>query len=142
MNILCICTGNICRSPMMEYFLKNALAEQFPKAAVFSAGLATDDGYTPTPHAVAAMNEIGVDISGHRSRQLTQAIADNTDAFVAMTTEHGVTLAFHYGVDPKKIIVPGAGVPDPYGQDLATYRTCRDLLQASLPQVIEELQAL
>lgn len=143
MNILCVCTGNICRSPMLEALLRRELEKQgFTDFTVSSAGTMTDDDMVPTEEAVAAMNEIGVDISEHTSRRITREIVENTDLFVALTTEHGVTLAFYHNADPEKILVPGAGIPDPFGGPLSVYRQCRDLLLETLPQLVEDIKAL
>ncbi len=141
MNVLCVCTGNICRSPMLTCLLRDALAKEGLDCTVSGAGTATTDGVPPSPHAITAMHEIGVDISEIRSRQLTPAIVEDTDVFVALSVEHGVTLAFQYGVDPERIIVPGSGIPDPFGHDLATYRACRDALVEALPQVVADIKA-
>lgn len=142
MNILCVCTGNICRSPMLTYLLRDALAKENISCEVRGAGTATNDGVPPSSHAITVMREIGVDMAEHRSRQLTQAIADETDIFVAASVEHGVTLAFQYGVDPEKILIPGGGIPDPFGRDLATYKECRDQLVETIPQLVEDIKAL
>lgn len=142
MNILCVCTGNICRSPMLTYLLRDALEKEGIPCSVSGAGIATVDGAPPSPNAVAAMQEIGYSIGDHASRQLTLPIADNTDIFVALSVEHGVTLAFQYGVDPEKIVIPGSGIADPFGRDLATYRECRDQLVEALPQLVEDIKAL
>lgn len=143
MNVLCVCTGNICRSPMLEALLRL----EFEKIGrtditVRSAGTMTDDDMIPTPHAVTVMQEIGIDISEHSSRQITPAIVESNDIFVALTTEHGVALAFYHGADPEKIVVPGAGIADPYGHPLSVYRKCRDDLLESLPQLVADILAL
>ena len=143
MNILCVCTGNVCRSPMLEALLRRELEKQgFTDFTVSSAGTMTDDGMPSTEQAITAMKEIGLDISHHLSRQITYNIVEDADVFVALTTEHGVALAFYHGADPEKILVPGAGVPDPFGNPLPAYRQCRDLLLETLPQLIEDIKAL
>ncbi len=142
MKILCVCTGNICRSPMLTYLLRDALAKEGVMCEVSGAGTATMDGAPPSAHAITVMQEIGVDISENASRQLTLPLAEETDVFVALSVEHGVMLAFQYDVDPEKILVPGAGVSDPFGQDLATYRECRDQLIEALPQLVADIQTL
>lgn len=142
MNILCVCTGNICRSPMMEYLLANELPKHGIDATVCGGGIATMDDVPPTEHALTVMNEIGVDMSDHRSRQMTQEIADQADVCVVMTPHHGVELVFRYGVDPEKIVMPEGGVADPYGHGVKEYRACRDELVAALPTVVEEIKAL
>lgn len=143
MNILCVCTGNVCRSPMLEALLRREFEQQgLTDFHVSSAGTMTDDGMIPTEQSVTAMNEIGLDISGHTSRQITREIVENTDVFVALTTEHGVALAFYHGADPEKIVVPGGGIDDPFGNPLPIYRQCRDLLLETLPQLVEDIKAL
>ncbi len=143
MNILCVCTGNICRSPMLAFLLRDALEKEgITDCTVAGAGTATVDGAPPSSHAITVMQEIGVDIGDHRSRQITRDIVAETDIFVALSVEHGVTLAFQYGAEPETIVVPGAGIPDPYGQDLDTYRDCRDALIESLPRLVEDIRAL
>lgn len=140
MTILCVCTGNICRSPMLTYLLRDALAKEGISCTVSGAGTGTIDGDPPTMHAITAMREIGVDISEHRSRQITPSLVAETDLFIALSVEHGVTLAFQYGVDPENILVPGSGVPDPFGRDLAAYRDCRDQLLEELPQLVHDIK--
>lgn len=143
MKILCVCTGNVCRSPMLEALLRRELEKEgFTDFTVSSAGTMTNDGMLPSEQSVIAMQEIGLDISGHTSRQVDRSIVEDTDIFVALTTEHGVALAFHFGADPKKILVPGAGVPDPIGSPLPVYCECRDLLLETMPQLIEDIKAL
>ncbi len=143
MNIVCVCTGNICRSPMMEYLLKAELPRHgITDAVVSGAGIATIDGEPASDHAITAMNEIGIDISAHRSRQMTQAIVDETDVFVVMTPDHGVNLALYYGVEPENMVIPGGGIPDPYGKNLKAYRQCRDALVEAIPKLIEDIKAL
>jgi arsenate reductase len=61
-NILFICTGNSCRSQMAEGFLRHFGSDRFDvaSAGTHPAGL--------NPDAVAAMREVGIDISHHRSK--------------------------------------------------------------------------
>ncbi len=143
MNILCVCTGNVCRSPMLEALLRREFEKEgLTDITVRSAGVMTNDGMSPTPQAITAMQEIGIDISEHLSRQVTPEIVDWTDVFVALTTEHGVTLAFYHAADPEKIVVPGAGIADPYGYPLPAYRDCRDELLETLPTLMQDIKAL
>lgn len=143
MKLLCVCTGNICRSPMLEELLRREFEKLgVTDISVSSAGVGTYDGASASEHAVTVMKELGFDISKHRSRQVTPAIVADTDVFIALSPEHGVTLAFQYGADPEKILTVGAGIPDPYGRNLATYRSCVELLVESLPQLIEDVKAL
>ena len=65
-RILILCTGNSARSQMAEGLLRHDAGDRFE---VFSAG--TKPGHV-RPEAVAAMRELGIDISGHRSKSVDE----------------------------------------------------------------------
>lgn len=94
-SILVVCTGNICRSPMAEGFLRAFLEERLGDDAplVASAGLAAWEGSGPTPEAVAAAAELGVDISGHRARGIVPELVQTPDLVLAMTAGQRGALA-------------------------------------------------
>jgi protein-tyrosine-phosphatase len=89
-GILLVCTGNVCRSPMAEGFLRRALAERLGAdgPAVSSAGTYGWEGSAATPEAVAAARERGADIEAHRARALTGEMIDHADLIVGMAREH------------------------------------------------------
>ena len=76
-----VCTGNTCRSPMAEALLRATLAKRgqgLEKLKVASFGLAAQDGQPVSANSVKAMQRIGLDVAGHRSRPLTQADVDRS----------------------------------------------------------------
>lgn len=89
-SILVICTGNICRSPMAEGFLRTTLRRRFGDRAptVASAGTTGWEGSGAMPESVEAAEERGVDISGHVARRLTRGDVFDADVVVAMAAEH------------------------------------------------------
>jgi protein-tyrosine phosphatase len=89
-SILVICTGNICRSPMAEGFLRTTLRRRFGDRAptVASAGTTGWEGSGAMPESVEAAEERGVDISGHVARRLTRGDVFDADIVVAMAAEH------------------------------------------------------
>jgi len=89
-EILVVCTGNICRSPMAEGFLRAALVERLGEAAPFvsSAGTAGWDGSGAMEESIRAAQERGVDIRAHLARKLHGAMLEDADLIVCMAAEH------------------------------------------------------
>ena len=140
MNILFVCTGNTCRSPMAEGIFKKMIADKSVEGITCSsAGLFAMTGDEVTPNAVKACERFAVDISAHRARRITGYILDETDKFVCMTPEHAVSLAMY--VPTEKIIVLGGGVPDPFGHDLETYIRCANYIKTSLNLQFDDIVA-
>jgi protein-tyrosine phosphatase len=84
-NILIVCVGNICRSPMGEALLANKLAEAGCDMHVSSAGIGALVGKHADPIAQELMFEKGIDISQHRARQATSDILFASDLILTMT---------------------------------------------------------
>jgi protein-tyrosine-phosphatase len=94
-TILFLCTGNVCRSPMAEGLFRHAVKGR-GEFRILSAGLGAVDGQPPTSHSVQAMKEIGLDISGQRSRALTAELVRSADLILGMTHSHTDTVALLY----------------------------------------------
>ena len=77
--ILILCTGNSCRSHLAEGILQKALGDGF---RVASAG-SKPAGYVH-PLAIKVMAEIGIDISGHRSKHLDEFLADEVESVITV----------------------------------------------------------
>lgn len=86
-DILFVCTGNICRSPMAEAMLARQLADLGVAARVHSAGL-LHDGEPAPEHGIGVLADRSLDISGHRSRRLTWALVSRADLIVGMARRH------------------------------------------------------
>jgi arsenate reductase len=78
MKILILCTGNSCRSQMAEGFLKSFDA----RLEVCSAG--THPASHANPHAVAAMKELGIDISGNKPKHVDLFLSDPFDYVITV----------------------------------------------------------
>lgn len=87
MDVLMVCTGNICRSPMAEALLRARLAERGVDARVASAGTLAWGG-PATNSAVIAVGELGGELAGHLSRQITTELVDASDLVLGMTRDH------------------------------------------------------
>lgn len=89
-QVLIVCTGNICRSPMAEGFLRSAFERRLGGEAplVASAGLIAHDGGAATPEAVRAAAELGADIADHTACRLLVHNARAAEVVVGMAAEH------------------------------------------------------
>ena len=125
-QIIFICTGNTCRSPMAEGLFRAHNGEEKTGLTAASAGLYTENGLPASANAVAAAGERGADISAHRSQQLTAEMAENAKYLVCMTGAHYDRLCELFPDCADKIftLLP-EDISDPFGGDLATYRRDR-----------------
>ncbi len=79
-NILFVCTGNTCRSPMAEAFCKQLIQEKgFKELSCSSAGLAAYPGSPASEFSIKVMGEVGIDLSGHRSQPLNAEMVAQAD---------------------------------------------------------------
>lgn len=88
MNILFVCTGNVCRSPMAEGFLRHEAARRGLGLAARSTGTHAWHGRAATIDGRRTMAEMGVPIDDHRTEELSQRLVDWAHLIVALSTEH------------------------------------------------------
>jgi protein-tyrosine phosphatase len=93
--VLVVCTGNVCRSPIAEGLLRAAFAERMgpDMPEVASAGTMGWTGSGAHPSSIRAAAERGVDISGHRAREVSEEDVARADLIVAMAPEHAGAFA-------------------------------------------------
>lgn len=131
-RVLFVCTGNICRSPMAEYLARAGSSD--PSLEFASAGTHVISGQRPSDGSIAVMSELGIDITGHRSRPVWD-VADDANVLVALATDHVKALRLLLPARTDDIVTlraDGASVADPYGLALSEYRATRDEIAAAL----------
>jgi len=136
-KVLVVCTGNTCRSPMAEGWLKERL--RGTGWTVESAGVMAGVGGAASPEAIEAMKDLEIDISSHRSRQLTEAMVAEASMILAMTEGHWREIVRRFPeIEEKTFLVHAFGleemrdVIDPYGLSIEAYRHTRDELAQAL----------
>ena len=100
-----------------------------------SAGTHAKPGGAATGSAIAVMAELGIDLDDHRSRALADLMALRPDVVFVMTKEQRSRVRSMYPelADRVSLLDPGgSAIADPYGGDIATYRSARDVLKAAL----------
>ena len=104
-NILFVCTGNICRSPMAEGILKKLVTEaRLDGIRAASAGVCALPGNPASTLARKVAGENGVDISEHRARPVSSDIIDQSDLVLVMEPAHRKSLLASY---PEGSFYPG-----------------------------------
>lgn len=141
MRVLCVCTGNTCRSPMLAVLLDAALRRRGVSATVESAGTAASQGEPASAGAQAAMARRGLDLSAHRSRPLAGLDLGGFEAVFAVSSRHAAFVRAQ-GVPAGRISVVAAergGVPDPWGGDDAAYEAAALTLEAESTRLAQVL---
>lgn len=148
-TILFICTGNVCRSPMAEGIFRRAVQGR-GDYRVMSAGLGAADGQPPSSHAVEAVKELGIDISGQRSRMLKPELVDEADYIFGMTHSHVETimLLFPHAAEKTFLLrefddtldIYEKDISDPIGGSYDVYLHCRDQIEQGIASVLRFLQ--
>jgi len=147
-TILFICTGNICRSPMAEGLFRHVTRGR-DEYRVVSAGLGALDGQPPSAHSVAAMRELGIDISRQRSRMLTADLVKQADLILGMTHSHVDTVALLYPQAAEKTFLLREfddtldtfekDISDPIGGSYDVYVNCRDQIEQGIASLMRFL---
>ena len=106
-KILFVCYGNICRSPMAEFIMKDLVERNgFEKEFyIESAATSTEELGNPVHRGTRAiLDRLNIDYSKKRARQITKADYDKFDYIVGMDEMNRRDMTRFFGGDPKNKI--------------------------------------
>ena len=145
-TILFVCTGNVCRSPMAEGLFRHAVKGRGDFRA-FSAGVGAIEGQPPSGYAVQALQELGVDISAHRSRMLTADAVNQADYIFGMTHGHvdAINLLYPQATEKTFLLrefdetldIFEKDIPDPIGGSYEIYLDSRDQIEQGIASMLK-----
>lgn len=150
-RILVVCTGNICRSPMVKALLERQLEEAGwgEQVKVESAGTWAVVGAGASAGSVEAMVARGIDLTDHRGRQLDVQQAERSDLILVMEEAHRRAIFNNWPRMLRKtyLLSEMAGenddIDDPYGGPQADYDAAaiiiEDYVRRGLPGILQRL---
>ncbi len=139
-RILVVCVGNICRSPMAEVLLADALGDT---GRVSSAGIGALVGEPADAQAAMLMQERGHSLASHRGRQMSEALLREHDLVLVMERAHQAWMETRWPQARGRVFRWGhwldIDVPDPYGKGEAAFRESLALIERGLATWKEKL---
>ena len=150
-EIVIVCTGNTCRSPMAEVLLREKLSKALGctldnlEIKVQSAGIAATPGSPAALQAVQVMHEQGIDLNDHESQQLHYQLALHADLLLTLSNSHRRAIIGEWPEFEHKtfVIDPDEGdVADPFGAPVEVYQACAQQIDDLLDQRLQEILGL
>ena len=122
-NILVVCVGNICRSPIAEALLK----QRYPDKAIDSAGVGALVGYPADPAALEIMTKQQLDINNHVAKQIDEKLVLKADLIFTMSDSQTKWIEERWPFCRGKTFKLGhwqdKDIADPYKHDMSAFKT-------------------
>ncbi len=145
-QVLFVCHGNTCRSPMAEALFNDRYRDKGWEA--ISAGISAFPGWPVSEHSVEALREFGIDGRGMTSKPVNRRLLDKVSLVVTMTTMQREWLRCAAPALKDKIISMADvsershDIADPFGETIVSYRRVRDELNEIMQDLYLYLQEL
>lgn len=144
-EILVVCTGNICRSPIAAGLLQHGLGSvEHSGISVKSAGTNAIDGDPATEKMITIASEWGVDITSHTARQISKDMIDDADLILPVTPIHrDLILSMDENAQEKTRLfgelIGEDSIPDPFQLNYNKYKSSAELIKSAAAAWIKEI---
>lgn len=146
MNIMFICTGNICRSAMAHAMLEKKIKEINKDIEVYSCGIFAENGDISTNEAVQTMKEYDIDLKKHKATNIQNSNIKDMDIILCATTAHKNNVINMYPELKEKIFTMKeyAGynndldIKDPWGYGIDVYKRCAKEIEECINKYIKK----
>lgn len=145
MEILFVCTGNTCRSSMAEGLFKDMLKKLDKDIIVNSAGVCAMPNQPASENAIIALKSENIDISNHKSSQVTMEMIEDSDIILTMTNSHKqVILQSAPQVESKvytlkEYVGLNGDITDPFGGSIGVYEASLKDIKSALEKLIDKI---
>ena len=138
-NILVVCVGNICRSPMAEALLK----QRYPDKAIDSAGVGALVGHPADPAALEIMTKQQLDITNHVAKQIDEKLVLKADLIFTMSDSQTKWIEERWPFCRGKTFKLGhwtdKDIADPYRHEITAFETAYQDIVDGLEQWADKI---
>lgn len=138
-NILVVCVGNICRSPMAEALLK----QRYLHKNIDSAGVGALVGHSADPAALEIMAGQEIDITNHVAKQIDEGLAKKADLIFTMSDSQTKWIEERWPFCRGKTFKLGhwqdKDIADPYKHEMSAFQTAYQDIVVSLEQWADKI---
>jgi len=137
-KVLFVCTGNICRSPMAEGIFNKKCSDEF---IGISAGTHAPPGHAASEKGMKLLKEKDIDISDHKSQELSYELLDEVDYVFYMSDDHIYDLRRYFPKYEKKYFKLNENdVVDPYMGEIEEYGKALLEIEKGIDRIINDLK--
>lgn len=141
-NLIVVCEGNICRSPMAQALL----ARELPSARVGSAGCSALAGRRADPLAVELMAERGIDLGDHIAIDLNLQHMRSADLILTMTESQRRRIEAGYPFSKGRVFRIGEfekiDVIDPYRRGRSVFELALNQIEKSMKRWVDKMNRI